>query len=461
MVLGITSLFLVPAIIVSDHFEVNSWWFILASMPVYGMSTAFFVAETQKELMSRGTGFLLPDLGKTVISSQLVIMSGLGLLSFLLAFFLPALAPVTTGNFLHSLSLSFLVMMVFSLTLLVDFLFRYSSWLTSTIVLPFFLYISLGKNADAQIYHQWMSESGILLLGSALFLALNLWILKSLDLPRRLAEQPYISTLQIYQPDKVQEFKNRHGGHAQSKDQSGRPLKNTMDYLLARTARARFSGQESWAIFWETLYLGISTSTPRLFMGPWNYAFFVLPFILVIGYADSNNHGESGMEGWFSAFPFMFATLPVVAFHFLGINPMGFPRNRKASEKAGYLFMGWTFVAVVVLSVLVFGMMHFLGAVMPEFETATRIWSYQPSSRLHTPFLPLLILPPIFLVYLFCRRSFAQAVLGGVGMQFFLLYNFLLSGGDYGWPLQVALGVSVGSLIALPFVWRRKLRQGY
>jgi hypothetical protein len=460
MILAITSLFLLPAIYISDHHDANSWWFIMTSLPIYGMTLAFFVAETQKELMSRGTGFLLPNLGKAVTSVQVLIMSIFGLASFLMAFFLPELLPVTTGNFLHSLTLCCLVMMFFTISLLFDFLFKYSAWLTAVIVLPFFVYINLGKNADAEFYRQWLGNSGFLLMGSILVTSLNVWLLMALNLPRRLAEQPYISTMQMYKPTKVQEFKNRHAAHKQPKDQSARPLKRSMDLCLEKSSRARFAGKENWAIFWDAIHLGLATGIPRRFMGAWNFAFFIFPYILVIGYADSLRQYDSTMVGWYSAFPFMFASLPLVPFHFLATNPLGLPNCRKATEKAGYLFIGWTVVSVLLLSLLIFGIMHFLSAIMPEFESATQVWSYHPPVRFHTPWLPILVTPVVLFIYFLWFRSSAQMILWGAGMQVFLLFNFLLSNGENGWPVMVVLGISLASWIALPFMWRRRIRRG-
>ena len=89
MVFATASLFLLPAIFISAHYDVNSWWFILASLITAGTALAFFVAETQKELMSRGTGFLLPGLGSTVFSVQIITMSAFTLIAFLVAFSCP------------------------------------------------------------------------------------------------------------------------------------------------------------------------------------------------------------------------------------------------------------------------------------------------------------------------------------------------------------------------------------
>jgi len=460
MVSSITVFFLLPAILVSDHFDTNAWWFIMTSLVIAGMALGYFVAETQKELMSRGAGFLLPGLGRLVNSSQIIIMVAAGLTAFLLAFFLPALAPVTTGNVLRSLSLSCLVMAAFSSTLLIDFLFRYSSWLTSFILLPFFLYIYMGKNADALFYQHWLGNSGILLMVSLLYSAISFNFLNTLNLPRRLAENPYISTLELYRPARVQEFKNKHAAHAQPKNKGDRPLKYPMDLCLTKSSQARFNGKESQAIFWDTLYLGLATGIPRGLLGAWNYVPFILPFVLAIGYADSMRTCSSGMVGWFSAFPFMFATLPTAGFHFLGISPLGFPRSREATEKAGYIFTAWSILAVILLTVFIFGMMHFLGAVMPEFETAGRLWSYHPPSRFHTPFLPLLIMPVTLFIYLLWPRSSAQMILWGSGMQVFLFFNFGISGDENGWVTAIILGISLAAWVALPFLWRRRIRAG-
>lgn len=458
VVFGISGLFLLPAIFVSKYYDVNPWWFVMSSLVLSAMAVAYFISETQKEYMSRGTGFLLPGLGSTVINIQIRSMLTHSLGVFLLAYFLPALAPVTAGNLLNSLTLSFLSMAVFTTTLWVVFLYKYSSWLSTFILLPFLLYIKLGKSADAVVYQNGLGESGILLISSAVITIAGLWFLAALNLPHRLAEQPFLSSLQIYKPAMVQNFKNRNAAHDQPKNQNDRPMKHFMDVCLEKASRARFAGNESQATIWDTTYLSLATGIPRGLLGAWNLAPFIIPFVLLVGYADSNNQCDSGMIGWFSAFPFMFATLPTVAFHYLGVGALGFPRSRATTEKAGYIFTAWIMLLVILLSILTFGVMHFLASVMPEFETATRVWSYHAPARFHTPFLPVLIMPVILFIYLLVPKSSAQMVLGGAGMQVFLLFNFAISGDEKGVVSLIFLGISLAAWVALPLLWRRKLR---
>jgi len=461
MVMTITTLFLLPPVLVADHWQGNTWWFIMAALPLVGISLGYFITETQKEMMSRGTGFLLPNFQHSVLSTQMSMMLVIGIITFLLALFLPALAPVTTGNLLNSLTLGFVVMASFAITSLVDFLFKYSAWLTAKVMLPYFFFIQLGKKADPQTYSHWLGHHGLVLIGSALIIGLTIRILMALNLPRRLAEQPYISTMDLYQPAKIQVFKNSHAVHAQIKSQGDRPLKNTMDLCLEKASRERYAGRESWAIFWETHHLNLITLIPRKFRGLGNYFIIIASFMLLVGYADSRSVArcDESLYGWFSAFPFVFAIFPIMAFHYLPKRPMGFPRCRVATEKAGYYIIGWAVIAVAILSLLIFGMLHFLGYIMPEFETSNMVWSYLTPTNPHVPFLPLLIMPVTLVFSLLWSRFSVHAVVGVLSMQLFLLFHGLLNMGGYGWQLPVVLGLSFAAWISLPFVWRRRIRQ--
>ncbi len=461
MVMTITTLFLLPPVLVADHWQGNTWWFIMAALPLVGISLGYFITETQKEMMSRGTGFLLPNFQHSVLSTQMSMMLVIGIITFLLALFLPALAPVTTGNLLNSLTLGFVVMASFAITSLVDFLFKYSAWLTAKVMLPYFFFIQLGKKADPQTYSHWLGHHGLVLIGSALIIGLTIRILMALNLPRRLAEQPYISTMDLYQPAKIQVFKNSHAVHAQIKSQGDRPLKNTMDLCLEKASRERYAGRESWAIFWETLHLSLATTVPRTGAGLWGIAIFIVLFILTIGYADSLHVSKCNEEmyGWYSSFPFMFTIFPFIAFHHLATRPFGLLRDRLATEKTGYYFAGWAVIIVAALSLLTLGLLHLMGAIMPEYETPRMLWAYYPPTRPHIPFLPLLIMPVSLLISLLWSRISFQNLVGGVSMQVFLLFNALLCMEGYGWPLMVVLGLSTASWIALPYAWRRRIRR--
>lgn len=461
LVWAIPTLALLPLAILSDRWNGNAWFFILAVLPLMGSALGYFTTETQKELMSRGAGFLLPNFQRSVLSTQMFLMLVIGLVSFLLAFFLPAMALVTTGNFMNSLSLGFVVMAAFAITSLLDFMFKYSAWLTAKVIIPYFLFVSWGKNADPQIFFHWLGHSGFLLIGCTLIIGLIFRTLLALNLPRRLAEQPYISTLDLYQPVKIQIFKNQLAAYAQCKSQGQRLLKNTMDLCLEKASRERSYGRESNAVIWEALHLSMATTVPRSVAGLVGDAAFLVPFVLIIGYADSLHVSKCNQEmyGWYSSFPFMFTLFPFIAFNSLVNRPLGMIRERVATERAGYTLTGWAVVAVAVLSLLTLGLLHFLGFIMPEFETPKMLWAYYPPTRLHIPFLPLLIMPVTLLISLLWTRISFQSIVGGVSIQLFLLFNGLLCIGGFGWPLMLVLGLSAASWMALPYAWRRRIRR--
>ncbi len=235
-----------------------------------------------------------------------------------------------------------------------------------------------------------------------------------------------------------------------------------MNLCMEKSSRALFAGSESWAIFWETLHLSLVAGVPRKRFGLWIYTLIMIPFVFLMGYWDSRavSRCDESMIGLFSAFPFMFATFPLIAFHYLATRPMGFPRSREATEKAGYLFVAWALIVILALSFLILGVLHFLGSVMPEFETARMTWSFVPPSRPHIPFLPLLVMPVVLVLYLLWPRSSAMTVLTVTGNLFFILLHGLIDMGGYGWPSWIALGISVAAWVSLPFLWRRRVKQG-
>jgi len=457
LIFFITGLYTLLPLFLSVRSQTNPWLYALNIPLVTGISLAVYIAQTQRELMSKLSCFLFPGFSRNLWAVHLSTLLGLGVSTFILGYYLPLLDSVTFHSWFPSLNLSLLTMGCYAVTILVIFQFRYSASLWTGLHFPYYFYLLFGRFGHIQPYQSFL-ESQYLPWACILLIFGIFKLLTSMNLPRQLSEQPFLSIMQLHRADKVQQFKNRNSAFKTPKDQSRRPLKNLMDTCLEKACQWRYSGNESRAVFWDTHYLALITGIPRNFLGLWSYIFFMAPFVFIIGYADSMRSCDSAMVGWYSAFPFMFATFPILGFHYLRISPLGLPRDRAATEKAGYVYTGWIILAVVLFSVLMFAAMHFLGAVMPEYETASRVWSYHPPSRFHTPFLPLLVLPVVLLIYILWPRSSSQMILSGAAMQVFLFFNFMISNGEQGWLTMVVLGVSLASWIALPFLWRRELR---
>ncbi len=455
----LAAIFLGPPVIIAAKTGRNPWWFTMANMILLPAILAGFTGETQKNLLSCGNGYLLPGLRPTLLRTQVFLMALVGIAAFLIAYFDPGLASFTTGAFLPALALTSLTLAIYALVLLADWFIIYATSLASLLVLPYFLFIKLAKDANITTYQHIFTHSAAITLVCTGILFATYWILTSGYLARRMAEQPYISVLDLYRPAKARQFRNRRAAHHGAQQWRQRPLQGWMDRCLNFAARARSAGNESTAACWEALHLGLSTSVARQ---GWKFGFLsliMLLFTLATGYFDSRRIAvpDDPLYSWFSAFPFAFALVPVIWCQFLDTAKLSLPRSRATTIKAGYRIIGWITLAVVILSALVMALFYLAAPIMPTWKTAGNVWAFLPPQNPHIPFLPLLVLPAMLVVYLLWPKSGAEFVLSIAGMEILILFHAVLNMGGYGWPLVVVLAVSGISWAALPFLWRRRV----
>ncbi len=453
-------LFILPPVVITSLSGGNLWWFTMAAVILLPSILAGFIAETQKNILCTGSCFLLPGMTRNLIKAQQIIMALIGITVFLVAFFDRGLADLTAGNILPALALSFLALSAYAVVLLADFFIPFTSSLAAILILPYFMFIKLGKEANIDVYQDFFAHAGwIILIGAAILLA-TFRILTASHLDRRLAEQPYLSLPDLYRPSKARQFRNRRAALKNSTSLSQRPFLGVMNRCLSRASKARAQGKTSMAILWEALYLGLATSVPRQ---RWRIGLLCLVLVLFVvfcGYFDSRSamNPESGMISWFSAFPFAFALIPVVWCQFLGTTNPGLICGRRETIQAGYHFMAWITLAVAAISGLVLALSYLLAPLLPAWETTRRVWSFFPPQNPHIPLLPLLVLPVMVAVYLLWRKSGAQFILSVAGVEIIIVFHAALNMGGYGWPLVGVLLISGGAWVALPSLWRRRVR---
>ncbi len=455
-------LLLVTPMVITARFGGNLWWFTLGAMLIGAATLAVITGCTQRELLSCGFAFLLPGLERAIARTQITIMAGLSVGALAVGLFFAGIAPLTGGGILPALALSVMTVMAYALGLLVIRVFSHASLLPTVMIFFYFAFIKIGKQTTVAPFADFFAHAGAVLAGCGLVLALALWSLQAGNLRRQLAGKPFLSPLDLYRPTKVQKFKNHSLAHQADTAPHRRPLQGILDRCLENTARARAAGRITRATLWETLDLGLTTGIPRRKRGLWAYVTMILVLTIITGYLDSwsSLRREVGMISWFSAFPFMFAILPLSIFHYLPHLNLGLIPSRQTIERAGYPLLGLLTLAALVGSVLILALFHLLGLVLPGLPVSGGSLPFLPPQNPHLPFLPVLVLPVVLMIYLLWRKPNSLFVFSGATIQVFIFFHAALNFGGYGWPLVVVLAISGGSWLALPYVWRRRMHTG-
>ncbi len=460
---ALAAVFLVLPAVIASHAHRNAWWFFMAALILMPAVMAAFTAETQKNLMSCGGSFLLPNLERTVLRAQGVVMAIVGTSVFLVAYLSPTLAPLIQGAFPTALALTLMTLALYCLVLLGNWLFAYAASVMSILVLPYLMLIKMGKVASLAAYRDFFSHAGTIIPVCAAIMLLAYLIVSRSHLTRRLAEQPYLSPLDLYRPAKARRFRNLRAARQGTAAAGRRPLQGWMDSCLDRAQRARSAGNESTALAWESLYLGLTEAVPRQWWKAGLLGLVLVLFSLATGYFDSRYASDpgGGLYCWFSAFPFSFTLIPATLIKYLDTGLPGHPRSRAANLAAAGRLLGWIVPVVAALSGLVWVLFRLAPALLPTLEIGSRSWYFLAPQRPHVPFLPLLVLPAMLVVYLLWRRSSAPSILSIAGFEIFILLHAVLNMGGYGWPLVAVLAVSCASGAAVPFLWRRRMRRDW
>jgi len=434
----------------------------LATLTVLTMSTAFFLASAQQELLNKAFCFLMPGVRVTMVRDQVLVGIAVAVLTLLAAFMVPGLVAVVQGSVALGWSLMSLMVLVYVLTILVEFHFAYAAWLPFQVIWIASLAMKPLLRVSPDSIRVVLAQTSLLTFVAGLMVFVLWQQMRSRGMRRKLTERPYISIADLRHPAKVEAYKRAINLHKAPQSEKVRPLAGLMRRLTRRIAEARNAGNRARALVLEAMLLSLANSVPRTRLKS-ALLFSIFPVgLTVFGYLDSRavSKGDGDLLGWFTGLIFMglVVAMGLMAYH-LRVRTMGRLVNRRDMLHAGWLGTGVMLGLGLALSLLLFGAGHFLAAVLPEIVINDRTY-FMVGPRVYLLAAPYFILPAQLLVFTLWRKPGSQMVLQQTGTMAFFAYHAALNmiGVEFAWIPVTA--VTVAMWLALPWVWHwRVLRK--
>jgi hypothetical protein len=448
-----------PALIA--HYKVGQPHLMLTLLGTTGLvcSMAFFLGTAQQELLSRSHTFLLPGL-RAGMARQILAVAGLVLVLAATSVFLGPAYQVP-GHSLPSLAWSAgcAMVTVFSLLLLVLFASPYSSWLPFQAFWLSFLLIKAFMRVPPETV-AGLVDHPVIWAMAAVLAGLAAWRrMDGAGLHRRLAEQPFISIVDLKNPGKIEAFKLARRKHKDQSEKSGRPGQALIRFGQNMTAQATVRGRHVQALVWESVTATALTGIPRNPLWVGLIAVFFLVLTVGTGYYDHHMslRSDTDLVGWFPGFAFMFAYFSFNSFVHIKSRAAGLLRSRHVLYRAGLLSMAVNVATALVLSALVWGVFMVLHAVMPAASFRGELLTMNMPAE-HTPFLPLFFAPLQFLVVVLWKNQRSVQIVNQAGMQAFFVFHAVLVFSKGAW-LGYAVVAAAVLWVVLLLVWRwRALR---
>ena len=425
------------------------------------MSTAFFLASSQQDLMSRAFSFLMPDLRANLVRDQILTGITVAGLTFVAAMVVPGLVAVIQGSVALGWSLVCLVMIAYALTVLVVLRFVYASWLPFQAVWMFAIGTKFMMWLPPQKIHLLLDQTALLTAVAAVTIFLLGQQLRSRALQRQVAQRPYISLADLKNSKRIEEFKRARNMHKQTKDEGLRPFHGLLQWANRRVAASRERNDQVGALVWEAWYLALTKSILR---SRWRIAAGVTLFGLTFvyfGYFDSRAllRGDTEFTGWFSGILFITTTgVSMMAYH-LRMRTSGRLFARQEVLRAGRVSAVFIVAAGVAGSLILFGLGHLLAAFMPKI-TLGEVAYFMVGPGWHVLGAPLFFVPVQLLLLVLWRNPGPCTILQQSGTLSFFIYHGAFSLMGTG-PVLVPMAAVVAVLwLALFMAWRwRVLRK--
>ncbi len=421
-------------------------------------STAFFLASVQRELVHHSTLFLLPAFKNGIKFNQVLVGAIVGLLVFLTIFFVPQIFSQTTSSLVNAWSASSIAVGLYSLVLLATLGFSYAHYLPNLgIFIGFISFRNLMEVSDKTVVA--VLDNGLLITaGCAAVVFVIFRILSQKSFLRYLLVKPYMSASDIYNPVKIEEFKQEMVQGKTSRNEGQRPLGFILSNIAEWVGRYRVDGKIARAIVLQGVYCFLATTVPRSKI---RFILFVsvLPLgALILGIAGFGQHTDGELNNWFPSLLFQGCYLSALVFFYIRNNPLGRLASRRSRERAGYLCAAFSVMVGLFGNGLIWMLFEFYQAVLNGQVVAGHILNIE-MPNIYVIFLPLMVVPVVLVVTILRANQRATLASEQAGMFGFFLYMGLVVLA----PLKVALGVIAGvSLlfwIVFPVLWRRLVRR--
>jgi hypothetical protein len=297
--------------------------------------------------------------------------------------------------------------------------------------------------------------------GGALALAVVLWrLLGSRSRHRALIEQLHLSPTDAQNPAKREQFMQRRSSLRSPSESSARPLRSSMQRLIARAARSAARRRWSAALAHEAAAIALLTGIPRRRLILWRTALLYLVLLVGAGYMGGRMalraHEDGLGAGWFPGMVFMIAMSAAEIFAPLRTRSLGRLASRADLHRAGWVAAGWSVVAALLLSAVVVAAFLVGQLVLPAIRLGADpvVFALPP---LHAPLLPLCLLPVSFLTTtLWSRRGAARAGTQAATASFFIFHGLL----SFPETRLLAVGVAVAGWLGFAVAWRWRALRG-
>ena len=440
------------AIQVAKHFgsaSLNLW----ALLALVGAS-AFFLASSQQEILTRPTFYLLPGLRAGMATNQVRVGLVVGAAAVLTAFALPGLGDLLAASPLRAVSVLAVAILVFALVMLLAMQLSFLTWIIFQVLwLQIFLIRQVMRVSDEAVAGA-LDQVALWSAAAVVGVFLVLQQIRSAGLHRRVAESPYLSVADIKNTDKVAEFKRLRDLHKAETAGGPRPFAAAMDAGLRWAGAQRRAGRAAHALAGEAVVLGFAASLPRRW---WKLllAAGVLPLFMVMGgFYDARAvaFDDNWVREWFVNLPFMSIAFFGIFGTYLRHPAPGRLWDRGTRRDALVPTMIAMLGASYAMTAVLFAFGHAAAALLPPLAYRGEALRMVAPSW-HVWLWPAFCHAVQMLVWSLWRSPRCQGVMQQVGtLAFFPLMLFLrMWYGPFAYP--AAIGGTVMLLMALPLVW--------
>ncbi len=419
------------------------------------MSTAFFLASSQQDVMSKAFSFLLPKLRGHLVRDQILTAVTVAALTFIAGLVVPGLAAVIQGSFVLNWSLVCLVLIAYAATVLVVMRFVYASWLPFQAVWLFAISMKFLLWLPPQKFHLLLDQAALLTVAAAVAIGVVGQQLRSRALARQVAQRPYISLSDLKNTQRIEEFKRARNVHKLEKDDGLRPFHALLQMVNRQVAASRERNDRVGGLVWEAIYLAMTNSFLRSWWKIGLGVTVVTVAFAALGYFDSRSllRYESELNGWFSGMIFMSTIGATTMAYHLRMRTLGRMFARPDVLRAGVVSAGVILVASLAGAATLFGIGHLLAAVLPKIPVGDNAY-FMVAPRTYLLGAPLFCVPLQMLVLTFWRNPGPCTVLQQSGTLAFMVYHGTFNMVGTGPTLVPAVLVSAGLWVALYFAWR-------
>ncbi len=428
----------------------------LVTLLSLAMSAAFFLSSAQREMLSKGLCFLMPGLRGGMMRNQVTMGAGVAVAGLVAAFLVPGLSVVVQGSLAMAWSVACVMVFVYALTLIVVFLFNYSSWLPFQMIWIFSFGVKPMLHLPPEQIGSLLSQPTLVSFAAVVMVFLFWQQIRNKATQRKLAQQPYLSIADLRDPKRLENYKRARDQHKVQKVGGIRPLYGLMQTANRQAAAMRNAGHGARALVWEAVSLSLTSMVPtnRLWFAA--LLLFFPAFLIFLSYFDSRAslRTDSSLDGWFSGLTFtvLIGVAGLMAYH-LRVWTLGRIFGRRDMLRAGWLGAGVMLVVALVVTALLYGLGHLLAGIMPPITLGDRTY-FMLGPRAYLLGAPLFILPVQMFVFILWRKPGSAMVLQQSGTLSFFAYHAAFNMGGVAAVWLPAALVTATLWLTLPWIWR-------